>query len=408
MDIKPWSKVKITEPEAVLFIYLMFREDYGYHIAQEFSKAIENKNWDERRGLSSLKHENKVSRLLFGMARKNLLFELPGPGVGRPKNNSIKADMVNNPRRKYYRVNSSVLALTHSFVLAEEEIKNVRKYMRVHDVDPDDLPKEAYIQYFDPAIIAINREIGCHSEVSITAVSAALQLLELCAPKQSICIEWINGLKKFNYLTILMTARALFKEIIDYLPLSERNAFITLDKRHKASNPEDASIVAAMNDFIDPYPSGPPSISKEFVVDSLRELIKEGFLRVQDGVLEPVFQLKEKNKRDKFAAAIKEFKEDIEIIEHKSDILSFDKIKNKLKQFREEHGEHSDELIASGLSYLETIIKHLDLIIGQVPYFDRGLESMILEQSMLSRDIPDPSYTDFHILESFVRTLSSL
>jgi hypothetical protein len=344
MDIKPWNEVIISEPEAALFIYLLFRKDFGYRIAQEFSKGIKNKKWDDRRGLGSLKHANLVESILIGMARKNLLIELPRPGVGRPKNNSIKADMVNNPRRKYYRVNANVLAMTHSVALTEKDINAMRKYIRgseVYSFDPDDLPIEAQIQYYDPAQIALNRRDEDWSWVNSINVSAALCLLELCAPDELSCIEFINTLKEYDYLTILMTAKTLFQEILD---------FISPDL-HAVSFHDSRYII-------------PLDLSEE----ELKERIRKWF----NDTCEYIAENKEKRLNNIIGWALR-YKKDISLRKHDLNFLRFGNIDKNLRQIIKEFGIAYDKW--SMTEYLKDIINHLDDLINRIPYIERGLRS---------------------------------
>lgn len=213
MNIKRWSEVDISAPEVVLFIYLMFRKDYGYHIADKFKDATEKEKWDNAWGVGSLKHSNKVDSLLVAMAAKNLLIELH-PTWGKQRKNSVEADMANNPRRKYYCVNPNVLAMSRSITLTKEEIKEVKGEIRETSLDPDDMPEEAYVQYYKQAF---DRESLVDGKYPYTKdVSLFLRLLELFAPKESMCIQWINGLKIYDYHTILTIARTLLTAVIRY------------------------------------------------------------------------------------------------------------------------------------------------------------------------------------------------
>ena len=241
MNIKRWSEVDISAPEVVLFIYLMFRKDYGYHIADKFRDAIEKEKWDNAWGVGSLKHSNKVDSLLVAMAAKNLLIELR-PKWGKQRKNTVEADMANNPRRKYYRVNPNVLAMSHSVELTDDELKDLKIYTRevkVHGLNPDDPLIEAYTQFYfeyyhlkpaKPAIpisseplktVGIQElennypERWSYSSVNTSYVVEALHLLELYAQDELRCILFINTIKKYDYLTILMTARTVFKEILE-------------------------------------------------------------------------------------------------------------------------------------------------------------------------------------------------
>jgi hypothetical protein len=362
MDIKPWSEVKISEPEAVLFLYLMFRKDYGYHIAQEFSKAIENNKWDERRGLSSLKHENKVSGLLFGMARKNLLFELPGPGVGRPKNNSIKADMVENPRRKYYRVNPNVLGMSHLVVLTEKEIKEIREYIRQDEhfgFDPEELLPEQYADlaiFFVYGTSSIESEMGAFFHSSKT-VRSALHTLELCAPDVLSCIQFINTLKKYDYLTILMTARAMFKKIHDYI--SPDSYALTFD---------------CLKEII-------PTDGSE---EELKVWIRKWF----DKKLNRITNDKERYIQSKINHVLAH-KELASLLKSNLPFLHLYKIDNEIEEVRKkdrllrvskeqmigsliELGVTKESIISGDLC---SIIKNMDTIIYQTPYIERGIGS---------------------------------
>ena len=453
MDIKPWSEVKISEPEAVLFIYLMFRKDYPYHIAKEFRNAIggkfswdnvpgsdsnellrclkeyfdiewtkyveiirkindgkaiqirrggnsaeikideikekatlkindgktynlkvkkengkliiifKEKKWDDRVKLGGLKHENKVAGLLKQMARKNLLLELPGPGVGRPKNDSIKADMVNNPRRKYYRVNPNVLGMSHLVVLTEKEIKEIREYIRQDEhfgFDPEELLPE---QYADFAIFFVYGTSSIESEMgafflSSKTVRSALHTLELCAPDVLSCIQFINTLKKYDYLTILMTARAMFKKIQDYI--SPDSYALTFD---------------CLKEII-------PTDGSE---EELKVWIRKWF----DKKLNRITNDKERYIQSKISKVLAH-KELAGLLKNDSPFLRLYKIDNKIEKVRKkakpfrvskrqmigslcELGVTKDSIILGDLC---SIIKNMDTVIYQTPYIERGIRNL--------------------------------
>ena len=340
MDIKPWSEVKISEPEAVLFIYLMFRKDYGYHIAQEFSKAIENKKWDERRGLSSLKHANRVESILIGMVHKNLLIKLPRPGVGRPKMNSIKEDMVYNPRRKYYRVNPSVLGMSHRLVLTEKEIEEIKEYIRQDEqigCDPEELLPEEYADF--ACILGLS---DIYSKVNLgflssNTISSALRLLELCAPDELSCIRFINTLKKYDCLTIFMTAGAMFTEILNYISPDEYK-------------------LRLYHEYI---------ISLNVSEEELKKKIRRWFERRLDYITKD----KDNYINNEIDHALHS-KKIANLLRLDSQFLRLNNIDRKIeqvgKELRTSHPNARD---------LRSVIEHLDSIIIQIPYIERGFWS---------------------------------
>jgi hypothetical protein len=427
MDIKPWNEVEISEAEAVLFIYLMFRKDYPEHIAKEFRDAIggkfswdnvpgsdikellrclkdyfdiewteyveikrkindgktiqicrggksaeikideimekatlkisdgrthdlkvkkengkltiifKEKKWDDRVKLGALKHSNKVSGILKGMARKNLLLELPRPGVGRPKKNSIEEDMVNNSRRKYYRVNPCVLGMSHRLVLTEKENKEIREYIRQDEkigCDPEELLPEQYAELaciFGLSDIDSKVNLGF---LSSNTISSALRLLELCAPDELSCIRFINTLKKYDCLTIFMTAGAMFTEILNYISPDEYKLRL--------------------------YPEYTISL------DESEEELKKKIRRWYERRLDYITKDKDNYINNEIDHALHS-KKIANLLRLDSQFLRLNNIDRKIEQvgkkLRTSHPNARD---------LRSVIEHLDSIIIQIPYIERG------------------------------------
>lgn len=159
--MQPWFDLMKTEPESIIFIYLLFLgPDYGYNISKTFQAAISDNRWHDTRGRQTLKNPNLVSATLKEMGEKGILKRI---GEGR---------------RSYYDVNIDVLRipinsdLNHTFSIEYDGIE-------FEIIDGEDIL----------TIITLLREIKVN---------------------KAKFIEYLNTITTFDYLTIL----GVFNEII--------------------------------------------------------------------------------------------------------------------------------------------------------------------------------------------------
>jgi len=144
------------ESEIVLFLFLMYKKsDYPYAVFKAFQSASDSGYWEKnRRGLSDLNYDNKVAGLLKLMWNRgilNLEIQSSERRVGRPRRDAPE----NQPSHRHYSIKDEIPGANTS-----------------------DFP-----------------------------ISVPLQFIRESAPGNEDIIRMIGGIKKFDFLSVLITFR---------------------------------------------------------------------------------------------------------------------------------------------------------------------------------------------------------
>jgi hypothetical protein len=179
--MQPWYEFMKTESEPILFLYLLFLgPDYGYNISKTFQAAISDEIWDDARGRQTLKKPNLVSATLKEMGEKGLLTK------------KIDVD-----RRSYYDININVLCSPVNL----------------------DIKDECFIEYDGVTFDIIEKE-------DLTMIINFLREMGL---NQMKFIEFLNPIKKFDYLTILGVFNEIITRFILYLTIGVHFAGLEME-----------------------------------------------------------------------------------------------------------------------------------------------------------------------------------
>ena len=166
--MQPWYEFMKTESEPILFLYLLFLgPDYGYNISKTFQAAISDNIWDDTRGRQTLKNPNLVSATLKEMWEKGLLIKK------------------SEGRRSIYEINMDVL----------------RSPLQC------DLDDQQFIDYEGITVAILDNE-------DISSIIAYLKEMTINRFK---FIQYLNTIKRFDYLTILSIFNELVSRFILYL-----------------------------------------------------------------------------------------------------------------------------------------------------------------------------------------------
>lgn len=149
----------------ILYLYLLPRsEDYAFNIAKAFRDAIKNEKWDaEKSKTKKLAEASKVGEYLREMERVGLLFS--------------REDTTEGVKKVFYRINPGVLYQNIEIVVLHGNL-NI------------ELPK--WDEYKHPEFI-----------------EKWLSLIRGDSIDEVRCIEEINTIGKYDYLTILVNFRTL-------------------------------------------------------------------------------------------------------------------------------------------------------------------------------------------------------
>jgi len=181
--MQPWYELMKTETEPIIFIYLLFLgPDYGYNISKTFQTAISDNIWDDTRGRQTLKNPNLVSATLKEMGEKGLLTK--------------KIDV---NRRSYYDININVLCSP----------VNV------------DIKDEYFIEYDGVTFDIIEKK----------DLSMIINFLREMGLNQMKFIEFLNPIKKFDYLTILGVFNEIITRFVLYLTLVLHSAGLKIEEK---------------------------------------------------------------------------------------------------------------------------------------------------------------------------------
>jgi hypothetical protein len=159
--MQPWYELMRTEPEPIIFSYLLFLgPDYGYNISKTFQAAISENIWEDTRGRQTLKNPNLVSATLKEMEKNGLL-------IKREEN-----------RRTYYTANIDVIRSPSML----------------------DKPDDQHVVCGETTFNVLDK----------SAASLIIETLQKLEIDRSKFIKYLNHIERFDYLTIL----AVFNEII--------------------------------------------------------------------------------------------------------------------------------------------------------------------------------------------------
>jgi len=175
MSVKPWHELIKSEPEAIIFLYLLFKgPNYGYKIAKTFQNAISEGLWDDIRGRGALKEPNVMGSILKKMAENGIIIPIK-----------------DTSRRSYYDINIDVLS---SPIKIEDS-----------DKTPNYNPELSIIEYN-----------GAQFEISDKErLITSINLIRNSEADEAKLLEYLNKITKFDYLTIL----CIFNELLTQFSL---------------------------------------------------------------------------------------------------------------------------------------------------------------------------------------------
>jgi len=220
--MQPWYELMKTEPEPIIFIYLLFLgPDYGYNISKTFQAAISDNIWEDTRGRQTLKNPNLVSATLKEMGENGLLIKK------------------SEGRRSYYEINTDVLRSPVNL----------------------DTKDQLFVEYDGVMFDIIDYE----------DLSMIINFLREMGLNRIKFIEFLNPIKKFDYLTILSVFNEIISRFILYLTIGVHIAGLVEGRKFIYEGLPPETIRKKLDDI---YSMFKPEVS-ENVIDMEMEIIEE-------------------------------------------------------------------------------------------------------------------------------------
>jgi len=220
--MQPWYELMKTEPEPIIFIYLLFLgPDYGYNISKTFQAAISDNIWEDTRGRQTLKNPNLVSATLKEMGENGLLIKK------------------SEGRRSYYEINTDVLRSPVNL----------------------DTKDQLFVEYDGVMFDIIDYE----------DLSMIINFLREMGLNRIKFIEFLNPIKKFDYLTILSVFNEIISRFILYLTIGVHIAGLVEEGKFIYEGLPPETIRKKLDDI---YSMFKPEVS-ENVIDMEMEIIEE-------------------------------------------------------------------------------------------------------------------------------------